>query len=246
MSTLPHLIVSDIHLGAVPDSTARAFRRFLDHAATHASALLINGDLFDFWFEYRSVVPKQHYRVLAKLREVVEAGVQVSFVGGNHDAWGGTFLRDEVGLTLLEGEIEIEIGGLRALVVHGDGVGTGDHAYRALRWFIRHPFIVGSFRALHPDLGAWIAGRVSTTDEKAAGMDAVKSRSGFIRDWAIERLIARPDLDLVVAGHAHFPELVEVGDGRFYANAGDWIHNFTYLSLPGGGAPPQLLSWPRD
>ncbi len=244
MSILPDLIVSDVHLGAVPTATEAAFRRFLQHAATGARSLLINGDLFDFWFEYGSVIPKSHFRVLAALRDLVEAGVPVSFVAGNHDAWGDSFLRDEVGLTLHSGEVEMEIGGLRTLVVHGDGVGAGDHAYRALRWFIRHPVIVRSFRVLHPDLGWWIARRVSTTEEKAAGMDAVKSRAGFIRDWAVETLSVRKDLDLIVAGHAHFPEVLEVEEGRFYANAGDWIHSFTYLALPGSGAPPELRSWP--
>jgi UDP-2,3-diacylglucosamine hydrolase len=244
MRPLPDLIVSDIHLGAVPPATETAFRRFLEHAATGARSLLINGDLFDFWFEYRSVIPRRHYRVLAALRDLVEAGVPVSFVGGNHDAWGDSFLRDEVGLTLHHGEVELELGGLRTLVVHGDGVGAGDHGYRALRWFIRHPVIVRAFRVLHPDLGSWIADRVSTTHDKAAGMDEVKSRAGFIREWAVETLRRRRELDLIVAGHAHFPELLEVEGGRFYANAGDWIHNFTYLALPGDGVPPRLLTWP--
>jgi UDP-2,3-diacylglucosamine hydrolase len=245
MNRLPDLIVSDIHLGAVPASTEVAFRRFLEHAGTGASSLLINGDLFDFWFEYGTVIPAKHYRVLAALRDLVESGLPVSFVGGNHDAWGGRFLRDEVGLTLHQGEVETRLGGLKTLVVHGDGVGAGDHKYRALRWFIRHPAIVRSFRILHPDLGSWIANRVSTTEKKAAGMDAVRSRAGFIRDWAVERLKTETDLDLIVAGHAHYPELLEVEEGRYYANAGDWIHNFTYLSIPGGGAAPELRTWPR-
>src|SRR4028118_579595 len=103
MESKPVYVVSDIHLGAVPAATERAFRRFLDHVAEDASELLINGDLFDFWFEYRSVILREHYRVLAKLADVVEAGVPVSFVGGNHDAWAGSFLRDEVGVTLLDG-----------------------------------------------------------------------------------------------------------------------------------------------
>ncbi|CAN5829511.1 UDP-2,3-diacylglucosamine diphosphatase [soil metagenome] len=246
MSALPFLIVSDIHLGAVPASTEVAFRKFLQHAREHSSGLLINGDLFDFWFEYRSVIPRAHYRVLAALRDVVEAGVPVSFVGGNHDAWADSFLRDEIGMTLLQGEAEMELAGLTCLVVHGDGVGAGDRGYRALRWTIRHPLIVGAFRVIHPDLGSWIASRVSTTEEKSAGMDAIRSRSSYIREWATERLLSRPDLDLVVAGHAHYPELLEVAAGRYYANAGDWIHNFSYLSLPGAGAPPRLLTWERE
>jgi UDP-2,3-diacylglucosamine hydrolase len=100
MENRPVYVVSDIHLGAVPEATERAFRSFLRQVAEEASFLLVNGDLFDFWFEYRHVVLAEHYRVLAALRDVVEAGVRVAFVGGNHDAWAGPFLRDVVGMEL--------------------------------------------------------------------------------------------------------------------------------------------------
>lgn len=238
----PYLIVSDIHLGAVPEETERRFRRFLAHVAGAASGLLVNGDLFDFWFEYRTVVPAQHYRVLAALRDVVEAGVPISFVGGNHDGWGGSFLRDEVGLTMLEGPVEMEIGGRRALVAHGDAVGEGDLGYKALRRVIRHPVTVGAFRMLHPDLGARIAARVSTTEEKAAGSDDSLSRASAIRKWATGVLRERPELGMVIAGHAHHPEVLEAEPGRYFVNSGDWIHHFTYVELA-AGEPPRLLTW---
>lgn len=239
----PFLIVSDIHLGAVPDATERRFRRFLAHAGDVASGLLINGDLFDFWFEYRSVVPSKHYRVLAALRDLVESGIPVWFVGGNHDGWGGDFLAAEVGLRMVEGPIEMEIGGRRALVAHGDAVGEGDLGYRILRRVIRHPVTVGAFRLLHPDLGAQLASRVSTTEEKAHGADTALSRAEAIRAWGEAALRASPELELVVAGHAHFPEIVEVAPGRFFVNAGDWVCHYTYVELPGGGAPPRLETW---
>lgn len=243
MDPKPLLIASDIHLGAVPAATERAFRAFLRHAAEVSSGLLINGDLFDFWFEYRTVIPREHYRVLAALAEVVEGGLPVWFVGGNHDAWGGSFLEEVVGMKLVEGPVEMELAGRRALVAHGDGVGSGDLGYRAMKWMIRHPVTVAAFRSLHPDWGARVANRVSTTDEKAAGMDATLSRALHIRRWAEAQLLARPELQLVVAGHSHHPEVVEVAPGRYYANAGDWIRSFTYLSLAPGGAAPALLRW---
>jgi UDP-2,3-diacylglucosamine hydrolase len=242
--TKPFLIVSDTHLGAVPDETERRFRAFLDHAGSDASGLLINGDLFDFWFEYRSVVPRRHYRVVAALRDVIEGGIPIWFVAGNHDAWGGSFLRDEVGLTLLEGPVEMELMGRRALIAHGDGVGTGDLRYRALKRFIRHPVTVGAFRALHPDLGARIAERVSSTDQKKADAPDSRSRADFIRDWGTEQLRRRPELDMVLAGHAHIPEVLEVEDGRHFVNSGDWIHHYSYISIPDVVGPPELLYWP--
>src|SRR5687768_494547 len=132
MNERPLLIVSDIHLGAVPAATERSFRSFLSFAGETAAGLLINGDLFDFWFEYRSVVLREHYRVLATLADVVESGLKVWFVGGNHDAWGGSFLRDEVGVELVTGPVEMQLAGRRTLVAHGDGVGKGDLKYRAM------------------------------------------------------------------------------------------------------------------
>jgi UDP-2,3-diacylglucosamine hydrolase len=245
MSDQPFLIVSDIHLGSVPAETERRFRRFLRFAADSASGLLINGDLFDFWFEYRTVIPSKHYRVLAALADVVEAGVPVSFLGGNHDAWVGGFLRDEVGIELLEGPVEMTLAGRRALVAHGDGVGEGDWGYRLLKRVIRSRLTIGAFRQLHPDWGARIADRVSRTEDRietGAG-EAGRSRAAFIRAWAEEELRRRPELELVVAGHCHVPEVTELAPGRFYANSGDWIRNSTYLVLAPEGGPPELRSW---
>ncbi|HEX2091574.1 MAG TPA: UDP-2,3-diacylglucosamine diphosphatase [Longimicrobiaceae bacterium] len=246
MSHHPYLIVSDTHLGAVPDETERAFRRFLAFAGESSSGLLINGDLFDFWFEYGTVILRDFYRTLAALKDVVEAGVPVSFVGGNHDGWAGSFLRDEIGITLLDGPAQVTLAGRRALVAHGDGVGEGDYRYRALKWTIRNPVFVAAFRIIHPDVGTRLARLASSTEHKAdSGDRSSKGRARFIQDWAEERLREDPTLELVVAGHAHAPAVVEVEPGRFYVNAGDWIRHFSYLALPAGGGPPELRYWPR-
>jgi UDP-2,3-diacylglucosamine hydrolase len=243
METKPVYVVSDVHLGSVPPATERAFRRFLDHVAEHASFLLINGDLFDFWFEYRHVILREHFRALAKLKDVVEAGVPIAFVGGNHDGWAGPFLRDEIGIALFEGPVEMNLGGRRALVAHGDGVGSGDFKYRALKAVIRHPVSIGAFRVLHPDFGRWIAGRASSTEHKAGGDAAARGRAAYIRQWAEERLRADPTLELVLAGHAHLASVDEMEPGRFYVNSGDWLGTFDYVVLPPGGGPPELRDW---
>jgi UDP-2,3-diacylglucosamine hydrolase len=249
MSTFdkPFLVVSDTHLGAVPDSTERAFRRFLEEEASRAAGLLINGDLFDFWFEYRTVIPRKHYRVLAALAALVEGGVPVWFVGGNHDAWGGSFLEADVGITILHGPAVMDLAGRRTLIAHGDGVGAGDLGYRALKRVIRHPVTVGAFRIVHPDWGAWIANRVSSTDRKAIPTDTSGiTRAEPIRIWARDRLRQDPSLQLVLAGHSHVPEMEEVEPGRYYVNSGDWVRHRSYLELPAGAGPPSLRSWPTD
>lgn len=245
MPAKPYLICSDVHLGAVPERTERGFRDFLDFVEARASGLLINGDLFDFWFEYRTVILRRHYRVVARLADLVERGVPVRFIGGNHDAWAGEFLRRDVGVEVLASPVVLDLAGRRTLVAHGDGVGSGDLGYRALRRVIRHPLSVRAFRAVHPDLGDRIAGLASTTHAKAEGeRAAIDARAERIREWAAAELRMRPEIDLVVAGHAHAATIEEVEPGRWYANAGDWLREWTYLELPDDGGAPLLRPWP--
>src|SRR5690606_8059988 len=116
-------IVSDIHLGAVPDATERQFVRFLERAGAEARSLLIGGDLFDFWFEYGEVIPGRHFRTLGALAQLVDAGIAVTLAGGNHDAWGGRFLREHVGVTYHTEPFRIELGGRPALGAPGAGLG---------------------------------------------------------------------------------------------------------------------------
>ncbi len=243
MNDKPAYVVSDLHLGAVPATTERAFRDFLRHVSNHASELLINGDLFDFWFEYRSVIQGKHFRVLAALAEVREAGVPVRFLGGNHDAWGGAFLRDEVGVEMLDEGAETLVGRWNALVVHGDGLGRGDIGYRALKRVIRGRVATRLFRVLHPDFGARLAKFVSQTESKHGTPHlANPSRAAELRAWAVTELSRRPAIDIVLAGHTHTPTVEEVGSGRYYVNTGDWINHYTYVTLPTEGSP-RLERW---
>src|SRR5688500_730126 len=124
--TKPDYIASDVHLGAVPDQREREFVSFLEKAGQEAGTVLINGDLFDFWFEYGEVIPGKHFRVLAAMSKLVEAGVRVLLMGGNHDAWGGRFLREEVGVDYQTGLVRTTLAGKNALIAHGDGLGKGD------------------------------------------------------------------------------------------------------------------------
>jgi UDP-2,3-diacylglucosamine hydrolase len=234
-------IASDVHLGAVPHRTERAFIDFLDHVGARGRGLLLAGDLFDFWFEYGDVIPGRHFRVLAALAALVEAGIPVTLAGGNHDAWGGRFLREEVGVTFHTEPFEMTLGGRRALVAHGDGLGKGDLKYRALKTVIRSRVAIGAFRALHPELGLLIARGVSTTEAKADEDPGVRYRAAFLETWAKDRLSERPDLELVVCGHAHLPVIRDHG-GRYYLNAGDWITHFTYITVRDGDEP-RLERW---
>jgi UDP-2,3-diacylglucosamine hydrolase len=249
----PFLVVSDVHLGAVPDATERSFRAFLDYAAREASGLLINGDLFEFGIAYRSVVPRKHVRVLAKLADVVEAGVPVYFVGGNHDhaEWGGHALED-AGVKILCDPVVMEIAGWRALITHGDAVGTGATATRERieRRIARSRAFVTSLRFLHPDWVARIQPYTTSTRRQVRRHEAgdgggPKTRAPQIEAWARERLQADSSLNLIIAGHAHVPALVEVEPGRYYLNAGDWITHSSYLVVPEEGVP-EVRRWEKE
>ncbi len=240
----PVFITSDVHLGAVPVATERAFLAFLDHVGAEGSQLIIPGDLFDFWFEYGDVIPGEHFRVLAALSELVESGVPVLVTGGNHDAWGGRFLEEHVGVTFRPGHVRMELAGRPALLAHGDGLGKGDLKYRALKLVLRSRGAVWAFRALHPELGLRLARRVSSTELKADTDPGKVGRAEFIEGWAREMLAAEPELAYVVCGHAHLPAVEEVEPGRYYLNAGDWISHWTYITLSEDGVP-RLARWGR-
>jgi len=235
-------ITSDVHLGAVPLETERLFVRFLDHVGEAGSSLLIAGDLFDFWFEYGEIIPGRHFRVLAALARLVEAGIPVTIAGGNHDAWGGRFLRQEVGATFHSAPFRMQIAGRTALVAHGDGLGKGDFKYRALKALIRSRAAIAAFRALHPELGLRLARAVSSTEAKETPDSEQMGRARFIEGWARDQLAADPTLSWVVCGHAHVPARIEVDPGRFYLNAGDWLSHFTYITVA-SDADPELKTW---
>lgn len=239
----PVYITSDVHLGAVPEKTERAFLSFLEHVGAEASRLVIPGDLFDFWFEYGDVIPGEHFRVLAALAELVDAGVPVLVTGGNHDAWGGSFLEERVGVTFRPGHVRTEFAGRPALLAHGDGLGKGDFKYRALKLVLRSRAAVLGFRAIHPELGLRLARRVSSTESKSDADPGKLGRARFIEGWARHTLAADPELAYVVCGHAHLPAVEEVEPGRYYLNAGDWLSHWTYITIGDDGVP-RLERWP--
>ena len=243
MAEKPIYFASDVHLGAVAPETERAFVRWLMYTADHASELILNGDLFDFWFEYASVIPGGHTRTLGALAELVDGGLPVTLMGGNHDWWGGTFLTDDVGLTFRTEPVVRNLAGFKTFIAHGDGLGRGDLPYRMLQGGLQSRAARWLFRWLHPDLGAALASRVSRTAARAADpTGAEQARSKVLYDWALEELEAKSDLDLIVLGHAHIPILHEAGPGRFYVNLGDWIKHRSYLVLS-EGQRPSLETW---
>ena len=245
MSNRPIFLSGDVHLGAVPPETEKAFLAWLHHCGQEASRVVLNGDLFDFWFEYKTVIPRGHSRVIGALAALVDAGVPVLLVGGNHDWWGGSFLREEIGVEFTREPMILDLHGRRTFLAHGDGLGSGDLGYRALKFLLRGAPTRLAFRWLHPDLGARVARHVSKTEgKKTDSVEKLHARSRFVEEWAKEKLRQSADLDLVVLGHTHLPLLREVDPGRYFLNAGDWVIHKSYAILPEDG-PAQLCDWEK-
>ncbi|PYP57688.1 MAG: hypothetical protein DMD44_09630 [Gemmatimonadetes bacterium] len=230
------LVVADAHLGQVPPAVAAAFHRFLDAVPDLGDALLINGDLFDFWFEYRAVIPRRHFGTIAKLHSVRTRGVPVTFVGGNHDRWGGDFLTKDLGIAFYAGEAEIDVAGRRAFVAHGDGLTEQHWSARLMHRVTRHAATIRLFRALHPDLGFWIAHQLSrkladTTRDRAVLDRAERAQARY----AEELLARRPDLQLAILAHTHRPAIAELPNGRAYVNPGAFLDGGRYAMVTRDG-----------
>lgn len=245
MTPRPVYLTSDVHLGAIRDENEAAFLGWLEEAGPRAETILLNGDLFDYWFEYRSVIPQGYTRALGALAAVVDGGVDVHLVGGNHDWWGGRYLEEEVGLKLHYDPVDLTLAGRTVHAAHGDGLGPGDLGYKALKAVIRSRPFRWAYRWLHPDLGGFVARRASSTHQRGAPTARSLVLAERLEAWARDALKARPGVDLVVLGHSHVPALVEVAPSRFYLNCGDWVYHRTFAILE-EGAPPSLLSWSQD
>jgi UDP-2,3-diacylglucosamine hydrolase len=188
----------------------------------------VNGDLFEFWFEWKSVIPRRSFRVLAALAELREAGIPVHFMAGNHDCWGGDVLTREVGLEYHLEPWEGRIGTWASRIEHGDGLRpVEDRRYRALRALLRNRWAIRAFRWLHPDLASPLAGGSSNASRTYASRDLGRG----LRDAAARELVARPDLELVIYGHSHVASLETIAPGKIYANSGSWLDRPTFLRI---------------
>jgi UDP-2,3-diacylglucosamine hydrolase len=220
--------MSDAHLGFASAEVERAVISFLRHVAAHGRALVINGDLFEFWFEWRTVIPRRGFRTLAALADVVDAGVPVVMIAGNHDCWGGDVLRRDVGVDYRFGPWVDQIGGWRTHIEHGDGLRpTEDKRYRLVRHVLRNPLAIRSFRWLHPDLSTPLANNSSHASRNYGARDGGRG----LRDAAVRVAAGEPDVELIVFGHSHVATLERLPSGTLYANPGSWLDAPTFVRV---------------
>jgi len=233
--------ISDIHLGSHTGcSSGKRLELLLDFLVTikaDASHLFIVGDLFDFWFEYMTVVPRGHFELLFALRKLREQGVEIRMLRGNHDFWINSFFEEELGIPLNDDYLDIELDGKRFYISHGDGLAEDDKGYRLLKRILRSPFNIKLFRLIHPDLGHALATFSSKLSrDHGPGRD---DREDYAR---FARTLFQKGYDCVVLGHTHAPALLHEGR-HVYLNTGDWMTVFTYGKFSGGELT--LEHWPH-
>ncbi|RMD89432.1 MAG: UDP-2,3-diacylglucosamine diphosphatase [Calditrichaeota bacterium] len=231
--------ISDAHLGSEAKDKELAkielLLNFLDFVRQQADILYIVGDLFDFWFEYRHAIPKTSLKILAKLFQLVEKGVQVRYFAGNHDLWLGNFLQQELGIKIYHEPLDVIHNGLKFYIAHGDGLAKGDRGYRFLKRIFKNRLNIFLYRWLHPDVGVPLAKFFSNRSR-------TKGENPFDEDyWNLATSLLGKGYDVVIFGHTHKPLFKRI-DGRYYINLGDWIENFTYLHLK--HTTLQLYRWP--
>ena len=230
--------LSDFHLGA-PDyesslARERALVNFFDEIKSHASEIFLGGDMFDFWYEYRKVVPKGHIRLLGKLAELSDAGITLHFFVGNHDMWMRDYFQKEIKMHVYFKPQEFERNGKRFLVGHGDGLGPGDHGYKRLKKVFRNPVSKFLFGIFPPIMGMGLANYMSKRS-RSAGLDE-EIFLGPEKEWLIiycKKKLSEKNIDFFVFGHRHLAIDYRLNDSSRYINLGDWIRYFTYAVFDG-------------
>ncbi|HSB94389.1 MAG TPA: UDP-2,3-diacylglucosamine diphosphatase [Flavitalea sp.] len=231
--------LSDFHLGA-PDYSSSLVREkiiveFLDKAKQDAAVIFLVGDLFDFWYEYRQVVPKGYVRLLGKLAELTDVGIEMHLFVGNHDMWMTDYFQKELNIPVYFEPKEFVFNGKKFLVGHGDGLGPGDHGYKALKKVFRNPVSQFLFGILPPYVGIGLANYFSRKSRQSTGKSEEEFH-GEENEWLItysKEQLALKHYDFLVFGHRHLPIDFSLQNGSRYINLGDWIRYYTYARFDG-------------
>lgn len=233
---------SDLHLGTPNEhsSTARErlFVQWLDEIKADATEIFIIGDIFDFWHEYKTVVPKGFVRAQAKIAELCDAGIPVHIFTGNHDLWMFGYFEKELGAKVYTQPIQREFNGKKFFIGHGDGLGPGDHGYKFIKAVFSNPVCQFLFRWLHPDIGTRIA-RYFSYESRFADTGKKKTSEEFVnedREWLVQfcrETLKTQHFDFFVFGHRHLPLEIRLSNTSIYINTGDWLDYYSYAVFDG-------------
>jgi UDP-2,3-diacylglucosamine hydrolase len=231
--------LSDFHLGAPDHATSlvreRKIVEFLDEIQHTASEIFIVGDMFDFWYEYRMVVPRGYVRLLGKLAQITDAGIPVHFFVGNHDMWMRNYLQQELNIPVYFEPKTFEFNNKKFYIGHGDGLGPGDHGYKMLKKVFRNPVCQWLFGILPPYIGMGLANWSSRRSRAVTG-NTDEQFFGEKGEWLItycKEVLQKEHFDYLIFGHRHLPIDFKLKDGSRYINLGDWIRYYTYAVFDG-------------
>lgn len=225
---------SDQHFG-IPNATESRkredrFIRWMDEIKADAQIIFLMGDLFDFWHEWKYVVPKGYIRVLGKIAELKDSGIEIYFFVGNHDLWMKNYFQEELGIPVFFEKQYFEINNRQFLLAHGDGLGPGDKGYKRMKKVFTNPLAQWAFRWLHPDIAMRIANYMSQKNKMISG-DEDKQFLGKDKEFLIlysKEKLKTEKINYFVYGHRHLPMVLDLSPDSKYVNLGDWISYFTY------------------
>jgi UDP-2,3-diacylglucosamine hydrolase len=234
---------SDFHLGSPDEKTSRIREnrivRWLNYIEPSCSELFLMGDIFDFWFEYKTVVPKGFVRLLGKLAQMSDQGIKIYFFKGNHDMWVNDYFTKELGIQIISDEFEMERNGKRFYLHHGDGLGPGDRKYKFLRKIFRNPVCQWLFSLVPPRIGMGIANGWSSSS-RAAGTtpDGVSKEKfmGMENEWLAvyaKEVLQKTHYDYFIFGHRHLPLDLRLNENSRYVNLGEWLNFYSYAVFDG-------------
>lgn len=231
--------LSDFHLG-IPNAAASLQREkdivnFLDDISVDAGQIFIVGDLFDFWFEYSTVVPKGYVRILGKLAQLTDAGILVHFFVGNHDMWMRDYFQTELNIPVYFTPKEFEFHGKKFYIGHGDGLGPGDKKYKFLKKIFRNKMCQWLFGIVPPAIGMGLANYFSTKSRNSASGEPQRFL-GEDKEWLLvycKEVLKREYYDYFIFGHRHLPIDFSLNSESRYINLGEWIYNKSYAVFDG-------------
>ena len=230
---------SDNHLGAPTMKESRVrelkFIRWLDTIKQDAGVIFLMGDLFDFWFEYTTVIPKGFTRTLGKLAELSDAGISIHYFVGNHDLWMDGYFEEELNIPVYHKPQQYSINGASFFIGHGDGLGPDDKGFKRMKKVFTNPVAKWFFRWLHPDIGVRLAKHLSVSNKLISGDDDAKFL-GEDKEWLVlyaKRKLETQHYDHFIFGHRHLPLEIELKENSKYTNLGDWINFYTYAEFDG-------------
>ncbi|NOY46622.1 MAG: UDP-2,3-diacylglucosamine diphosphatase [Chlorobi bacterium] len=230
---------SDNHLGAPTKAQSlpreKKFVAWLDSIKHDATAIFLLGDLFDFWFEYKTVVPKGFTRTLGKLAEISDSGIPIYYFVGNHDLWMNGYFEEELNIPVYHKPQEFTFNDKTFFIGHGDGLGPKDKGYKRMKKVFTNGFAKWLFRWLHPDLGVCLAQYFSVKNKLISGEEDIKFL-GEDNEWLVQyckRKEQDKHHDYYIFGHRHLPLEIDLGNNSKYINLGDWISYYTFGEFDG-------------